>query len=417
MNKVLVVGGGGREHAIAWKLAQSPKVSQVYVAPGNAGMEAIATCVHIDQLDFEKLVTFAKDEGISLTIPGPEAVLAAGIVDYFQKEGLAIFGPTKAATAIESSKSFSKDLMAKYDIPTGEYQTFSDYKKAVAYIKTLKPPYVLKADGLAEGKGVIIVQTLEEADMALVDMLQNNRFGEAGNTVVIEEFLVGEEFSYMAFVNGADVYPMAIAQDHKRAFDNDKGPNTGGMGVYSPVQQITESIKQIAMRDILEKAAKSMVLEGRPFTGILYGGLIATADGPKTIEFNARFGDPETEIVLPLLENDLYSVMMDVLSGNDPNLTWSKEHIIGVVLASKGYPNKYDKDIPIYGLEDLDNNTMVFHFATTCKDGVYATNGGRVLLVVRKADSLEEARRQVYREIENIKCDNLYNRTDIGSKL
>ena len=432
MNKVLVVGSGGREHAIAWKLAQSPNVSQVYVAPGNAGMESIATRVPINQMDFAALATFAKNENISLTIPGPEAILSAGIADYFQAEGLAVFGPTKNAAIIESSKTFTKDLMQKYNIPTGGYKAFTDYAAAAEYIKTQPPPYVIKADGLAEGKGVVITDSPDEAHSALKEMMLNKRFGDAGNTVVIEEFLEGEEFSYMAFVKAGKVYPMVIAQDHKRAFDGDQGPNTGGMGAYSPVPQISEAMLQVARDEILQKAADAMVNEGRPFTGILYAGLIATADGPKVIEFNARFGDPETEIVLPLLEGDLYAVMTDILADKAPVMSWSKDYIIGVVLASKGYPGKYEKGFPIHGLENVGPDTQIFHFATareqtgytTARDKTayttaqgqtgYTTNGGRVLFAVRKAETLAAARDALYRDITHIKCENLFCRSDIG---
>ena len=414
MDKVLVVGGGGREHAIAWKLAQSPNVSQVYTTPGNAGMESIATRVPIDQMDFAALAAFVKSENISLTVPGPEVLLMAGIADYFQAQGLAIFGPTKAAAMIEGSKSFTNDLMQKYDIPTGGYKAFTDYTDAANYIKTQTPPYVIKADGLAEGKGVVITECLEEADNALKDMMLSKRFGDAGSTVVIEEFLEGDEFTYMAFVNGSKVYPMAIAQDHKRAYDGDTGPNTGGMGAYSPVPQVSEAMRQTAQQNILQAAADAMVKEGRPFTGILYAGLIATAEGPKVIEFNARFGDPEAEIVLPLLESDLYTVMTDILAGKTPNLTWSKDHIIGVVLASKGYPGKYEKGIPIQGLENIGPDTKIFHFATARDQNGYVTNGGRVLFAVRKAEALAAAREKLYQDIKHIKCENLFYRSDIG---
>ena len=417
MNKVLIIGGGGREHALAWKLAQSPNVSKVYVAPGNAGMEAVATRIPINPLDFPALSAFAKAEGITLTIPGPEAMLIAGIADHFKAEGLPIFGPTQSAAIIEGSKSFAKELMAKYNIPTATYKSFTDYPSAKAYIQTQTPPYVLKADGLAEGKGVIIATTIEEADSALKDMLQNARFGEAGKTVVIEEFLEGEEFSYMAFVNGSNVYPMVIAQDHKRAFDGDTGPNTGGMGAYSPVPQICESMLETARKDILQKTAEAMVKEGRPFTGILYAGLIATPSGPKVIEFNARFGDPETEIVLPLLENDIFTAITDILANKDPGLTWSKDHVVGVVLASKGYPGSYEKGIPIHGLENVNPDTMIFHFATNRDDNGYTTNGGRVLFIAKKAKSLAAAREAVYQDIEHIQCDNLFYRKDIGWRI
>jgi len=414
MYNVLVVGSGGREHAIAWKLAQSPNISKVYVTPGNAGMESIATRVPIDQMDFASLAAFVKKNNISLTIPGPEAILAAGIVDYFINEDLTIFGPTRAASIIEGSKSFAKDLMEKYQIPTAAHATFTDYSKAKDYLKTQTPPYVLKADGLAEGKGVIISDSFDEADQALQDMLQNGRFGEAGSTVVIEEFLQGEEFSYMAFVKGENVYPMVIAQDHKRAYDGDAGPNTGGMGAYSPVPQISNEMLLLAHSEVLVKAAKAMVQENRPFTGILYAGLIATDTGPKVIEFNARFGDPETEVVLPLLENDLYAVITDILADKNPELSWSKDHIIGVVMASKGYPNKYDTGVPIYGLETLDTETLTFHFATKQNDNDLVTSGGRVLLIAKKGQDYQSTRNALYKEIGKIKCDNLFYRTDIG---
>lgn len=416
MHKVLVIGTGGREHAIAWKLSQSPHIMKVYVAPGNAGMEAIATCVPINPMDFTALANFAKSEGITLTIPGPEAVLAAGIVDHFQKEGLGIFGPTKTAAILEGSKSFAKTLMEKYHIPTGAHKSFTDYQSAVAYIQTQPPPYVLKADGLAEGKGVIITSSQEEAEQALKDMLQNARFGEAGKTVVIEEFLEGEEFSYMAFVKGEKVYPMVIAQDYKRAYDDNKGPNTGGMGAYSPVPQISEAMLTIARESILEATAKAMVQEGRPFTGILYAGLIAMADGPKVIEFNARFGDPETEVVLPLLEGDLFTIISDILADKIPSLTWSTDHIIGVMLASKGYPGKYETGFPIHGLDSLCPETLAFHCATTGSETGLATNGGRVLFIARKAPCPKAAREAVYREIGNIRCENLFYRRDIGGQ-
>ncbi|MCL2528420.1 MAG: phosphoribosylamine--glycine ligase [Defluviitaleaceae bacterium] len=414
MNKVLIVGSGGREHAIAWKLAQSPHVSKVYVAPGNAGMESVATRVDIDPMDFVKLSAFVKSEGISLTIPGPEALLDAGITDHFQQERLAVFGPTQKAAMIECSKSFAKTLMEKYNIPTGTHKFFKDYPRAWEYVQSLAPPYVIKCDGLAEGKGVIITSSLEEADQALKDMLQNTRFGEAGKTVVIEEFLDGEEFSYMAFVKGEKVYPMAIARDHKRAFDNDTGPNTGGMGVYSPTPKISEAAMEIARVEILEKTAKAMVKEGRSFTGILFAGLIETPTGPKVIEFNARFGDPETEIVLPLLESDLYTAIMDILDGKTPSLEWSGDNIIGVVLASKGYPGKYEKGFPISGLEDLEPDTLVFHFATNRDEKGFTANGGRVLLIVKRGQDRQATRDALYQEIKKIKCENLFYRTDIG---
>lgn len=340
---VLVIGRGGREHALAWKFAQSEKVEKVYVAPGNEGMRDVATPIDIDENDFDALVLFAKENHVELTFVGPEIPLMNGIVDRFKEEGLRVFGPNKAAAVIEGSKAFTKELMKKYNIPTAAYETFTDYEEAVQYIEKVGAPIVIKADGLAAGKGVTVAMTLEEALQAAKEMLQDVKFGEASKKVVIEEFLDGQEFSLMAFVNGTTVHPMVIAQDHKRAFDGDKGPNTGGMGAYSPVPQISESAVQEAIETVLYPTAKAMIQENRSFTGILYAGLILTNDGPKVIEFNARFGDPETEVVLPRLENDLVDVCNAVLDESELTLQWSDEAVIGVVLAAKGYPEAYKK--------------------------------------------------------------------------
>ena len=340
---VLVIGRGGREHALAWKFAQSEKVEKVYVAPGNEGMRDVATPIDIDENDFDALILFAKENHVELTFVGPEIPLMNGIVDRFKEEGLRVFGPNKAAAVIEGSKAFTKELMKKYNIPTAAYETFTDYEEAVQYIEKVGAPIVIKADGLAAGKGVTVAMTLEEALQAAKEMLQDVKFGEASKKVVIEEFLDGQEFSLMAFVNGTTVHPMVIAQDHKRAFDGDKGPNTGGMGAYSPVPQISESAVQEAIETVLHPTAKAMIQENRSFTGILYAGLILTNDGPKVIEFNARFGDPETEVVLPRLENDLVDVCNAVLDESELTLQWSEESVIGVVLASKGYPEAYKK--------------------------------------------------------------------------
>lgn len=340
---VLVIGRGGREHALAWKFAQSEKVEKVYVAPGNEGMRDVAIPVDIDENDFDALVLFAKENNVELTFVGPEIPLMNGIVDRFKEEGLRVFGPNKAAAVIEGSKAFTKELMKKYNIPTAAYETFTDYDEAVKYIQKVGAPIVVKADGLAAGKGVTVAMTLEEALQAVKEMLQDVKFGVASKKVVIEEFLDGQEFSLMAFVNGTTVHPMVIAQDHKRAFDGDKGPNTGGMGAYSPVPQIPESAVQEAIETVLHPTAKAMIQENRSFTGILYAGLILTNDGPKVIEFNARFGDPETEVVLPRLENDLVDVCNAVLDESELTLQWSEDAVIGVVLASKGYPEAYKK--------------------------------------------------------------------------
>ncbi|GAB6467314.1 MULTISPECIES: phosphoribosylamine--glycine ligase [Bacillus] len=410
---VLVIGRGGREHALAWKFAQSEKVEKVYVAPGNEGMRDVATPIDIDENDFDALVLFAKENHVELTFVGPEIPLMNGIVDRFKEEGLRVFGPNKAAAVIEGSKAFTKELMKKYNIPTAAYETFTDYEEAVQYIEKVGAPIVIKADGLAAGKGVTVAMTLEEALQAAKEMLQDVKFGEASKKVVIEEFLDGQEFSLMAFVNGTTVHPMVIAQDHKRAFDGDKGPNTGGMGAYSPVPQISESAVQEAIETVLHPTAKAMIQENRSFTGILYAGLILTKDGPKVIEFNARFGDPETEVVLPRLENDLVDVCNAVLDESELTLQWSEESVIGVVLASKGYPEAYKKGDIIKGLDALQD-VIVFHAGTAMKHGDFVTNGGRVLFVACKANSLQEAKDTVYKEIGKIESDGLFYRSDIG---
>lgn len=421
MGKILIIGSGGREHALAWKFAQSPQVEKIFAAPGNPGIAEIenAECVDIAVSDFAALAEFAKANGIALTIVGPEAPLVDGIVDFFEREKLAIFGPRANAAIIEGSKSFAKELMKKYKIPTAAHEVFTDFATAAKYISVLRPPYVLKADGLAAGKGVVIAETYEDALAALAEMLQNKRFGSAGSTVVIEEFLSGTEFSYMAFVNGAAVYPMVVAKDHKRAFDGDEGPNTGGMGAYSPVPQISEEILEAARREILIPTAEAMVAEGRPFTGILYAGLIANKNGAKVIEFNARFGDPEAEVVLPRLESDLFAALTDILAGKEPELIWSGENVLGVILASKGYPDAYENGFPITNLENLEPETMLFHCGTavpkpdTADSSGLVTNGGRVLLAARKTETLEAARAELYRDIKKIKCANLFYRKDI----
>ncbi|AEW53510.1 TPA: phosphoribosylamine--glycine ligase [Bacillus cereus] len=410
---VLVIGRGGREHALAWKFAQSEKVEKVYVAPGNEGMRDVATPIDIDENDFDALILFAKENHVELTFVGPEIPLMNGIVDRFKEEGLRVFGPNKAAAVIEGSKAFTKELMKKYNIPTAAYETFTDYEEAVQYIEKVGAPIVIKADGLAAGKGVTVAMTLEEALQAAKEMLQDVKFGEASKKVVIEEFLDGQEFSLMAFVNGTTVHPMVIAQDHKRAFDGDKGPNTGGMGAYSPVPQISESAVQEAIETVLHPTAKAMIQENRSFTGILYAGLILTNDGPKVIEFNARFGDPETEVVLPRLENDLVDVCNAVLDESELTLQWSEESVIGVVLASKGYPEAYKKGEIIKGLDALQD-VIVFHAGTAMKHGDFVTKGGRVLFVACKANSLQEAKDTVYKEIGKIESDGLFYRSDIG---
>lgn len=417
MKKILVIGLGGREHAIAHKFAQSSQVSQVYVAPGNPGMSDVATSVNISMDNFPALIDFAKKEDIALTFVGPEVPLVGGIVDAFEKEGLRIFGPRSNAAIIEGSKDFAKKLMKKYNIPTSNYETFTDVKSAMAYITAKPAPYVLKADGLAAGKGVVIAQTLEEAKTSLVDMLQDNKFGAAGAKVVIEDFLVGEEFSFMAFVHGEKVWHMEIARDHKPVFNGNKGPNTGGMGAYSPAEQIPKGMIQNAVKEILLPTAKAMVAEGRSFTGILYAGLIATKEGAKVIEYNARFGDPETEVILPRLENDLYELITNILDNKDINLKWSDNITLGVILASHGYPGDYETGIEIKGLDNIAKDVIIYHCGTSEKNGKTVTNGGRVLIITSCEKDIETARSKVYKEIEKINFEGIHYRTDIGQNI
>ena len=409
---VLVIGGGGREHAIVDALRRSPQVSKVYCAPGNAGIGQQAFNVALKDTDVEGLKAFALENQVDLTVVGPEASLAAGIVDAFRAAGLKIFGHTQAATAIESSKEFAKRLMEKYGIPTAAYRSFSDFEEALAYVSARPFPAVLKYDGLAAGKGVVIAQDLDEARKALADMLLDHSFGEG--RVVVEDFLTGPEFSFLCFVDGDRVYPMPLSQDHKRAFDGDKGPNTGGMGAYTGLPFITEEDRQFAYEEILCKAASAMVAEGLPLSGVLYGGLMKTPQGIKVIEFNARFGDPETEVVIPLLESDIYEIFSAVAEGRalDFEPRWSSGVTLGVVLASKGYPGHYEKGYAIGGLDQVD--AQVYHMGTVFRDDAFLTSGGRVLMVVSGGKDLADARAKVYQEIDKIKCDNLFYRKDIA---
>lgn len=413
--KVLVIGRGGREHAICQKVSESPQVEQVFVAPGNAGMADVAELVKIEETELDKLIQFAKTEEVGLTIIGPEVPLLAGLADKFRKAGLSVFGPNQKAAEIEGSKSFAKHLMKKYSIPTAEYEVFSDYEAAKQYVIEKGAPIVIKADGLAAGKGVTVALDLEEALNSLKEMLEDSKFGEASATVVVEEFLAGEEFSLMAFVNGENVVPLEIAQDHKRAFDGDKGPNTGGMGAYSPVPQISEHDIQLAVETIVKPAAKALVKEGRSFCGILYAGLIQTEKGPKVIEFNARFGDPETQVVLPRMKSDLVQIMLDVMNGNTPEIEWDTQSMLGVVVASNGYPEAYEKGAQLNGLDEVGG--FVFHAGTEMgASGRFLTNGGRVLLVGAKADTLANAQASVYEELAKLHCDGVFYRKDIGFK-
>ena len=411
--KVLVVGSGGREHAIVDALFRSPSVEKIYCAPGNAGIACQAECVAIKDTDVEGLKQFAVENAIDLTVVGPEAALAVGITDEFRKAGLPIFGHTKSAARIESSKEFAKELMAKYNIPTAGYKAFDNYDEAVAYVEARPLPAVLKYDGLAAGKGVVIAETMDEAREALRDMLLDDRFGKG--RVVVEDFLTGPEFSLMCFVEGENVYPMPVAQDHKRAFDGDKGPNTGGMGAYTSLPFITDEDLEFAMEKVMRPTAKAMVAEGCPLTGVLYGGLMKTPDGVKVIEFNARFGDPETEVVLPLIDSDIANVFEAVAKGTTPaEIVWSKDVTLGIVLASKGYPGDYAKGFAIRGTEKVDGT--VFHMGTAVKDGELVTAGGRVLFVVAKGATLADAHKKANEEVSKIECENLFHRTDIGHK-
>lgn len=407
--KVLVIGKGGREHAIAHAVSRSSKVTAVYAAPGNPGMKSIATNVNISDSDVEGLVAFAKENQIDLTIVGPEHTLSLGVVDAFQKEGLKIFGPTKAAAQVESSKDFAKRIMMRHGIPTAAYATFDDKDAAVCYVKEKGAPIVVKEDGLKAGKGVTVAHTVEEALDAL-----DIAFAQEGNKVVIEECLTGFEFSLICFVCGDVVVPMEIAQDHKCAFDGDTGPNTGGMGVYSPVRRITPQIIEETMNTIMKPMAKAMVEEGVPFTGFLYGGLMLTDDGVKTIEFNARFGDPEAEVILPRLKGDFVEIIETVMDHEECTPEWSDEVTLGVVLASAGYPASSTKGAVIEGLDQVD--ALVYHMGTAEAEGKLVTAGGRVLIIVAQAPTLEDAYAKAYAEVAKVRCDCLFHRNDIGKK-
>ena len=412
MKKVLVVGGGGRCHAIVDALSKSPKVGKIYCAPGNAGIAAQAECVPVKDTDVEALKVFALSNGIDLTVVGPEASLAAGIVDTFRAAGLRIFGHTAAATAIESSKEFAKRIMEKYGVPTAAYRSFDDYDEALAYVSSRPFPAVLKYDGLAAGKGVVIANDQEQATWALKDMLLDQSFGKG--RVVMEDFLEGPEFSFMCFVCGEKVYPMPLSQDHKRAFDGDKGPNTGGMGAYTGLPFISAEDRDFALHNIMEKTASAMVSEGFPLSGVLYGGLMKTADGIKVIEFNARFGDPETEVVLPLLKSDIFDIFSAIAEGRDAeDPEWKDEVTMGVVLASKGYPGHYSKGFVIEGSEKA--LCHIYHMGTgRDSEGRLVTAGGRVMMCVCSAPTIAEAREKVYGEIGKIHCENLFHRSDIA---
>lgn len=416
--KVLVVGSGGREHALCWKIAQRPD-TEVYVAPGNIGMVDVATLVNIKVDDIAGLVDFAKAEGIDLTVVGPELPLTLGIVDAFQEAGLACFGPNKAAAKLEGSKAFSKELMKKYGIPTAAFDTFTDVEKAKAFVDEIGVPCVVKADGLAAGKGVIICMTREEADKAIEDMLTDHAFGDASATIVIEEYMVGPEVSVLAFADGKTVLPMVSAQDHKRIFDGDKGPNTGGMGAYSPAPVYTEALSTEVNKTIIEPTIAAMAAEGTPFTGILYTGLMLTEKGPRVLEYNVRFGDPETQPIMVRMKSDIVELFQACVDGklDEAALEWHDEAAVCVIMASGGYPASSEKGVPIHGLDDIAaEEAIVFHSGTAEKDGEIVTNGGRVLGVTAKDATIKGAIDKAYAAVEKINFDHMQFRRDIGAR-
>lgn len=416
--KVLVIGSGGREHALLWKLSQSPSVTDVYVVPGNDGMSDVASLIPIK--GNEDIIDFARLMQVDLTVAGPETVLTEGLADEFEKRGMAFFGPSKSAARIEGSKGFAKALMKKYGIPTAAYETFDDEEKAIAYLKANDTyPIVIKADGLASGKGVIIAQSEEEAINTVKDMLEGHTFSGAGRSVVIEEFMEGEEASMLCFCDGTNVVPMISAQDHKRIFDFDKGPNTGGMGAYAPAPVMTKEMCEEVNVRILRPIVAAMKKEGYPFKGCLYAGLMITSEGPKVVEFNCRFGDPETEAVLPLFDGDLARVMLDCVHGtlSDEAVVWKKACAVDVVLASEGYPASHSSGEVISGIEDAKKaGCLVFHAGTVKKNGEYVVNGGRVLNVVALADTLAEAKAKAYEGVSRISWRGMQYRHDIADK-
>ncbi|EOS55044.1 phosphoribosylamine--glycine ligase [Paenibacillus barengoltzii] len=418
---ILVIGAGGREHAICWSLAKSPKADKIYCAPGNAGIGQIAELVPIQVNEFEKLAAFAEEKRVGLVVVGPDDPLADGIVDVFEAKNIPVFGPRKNAAHIEGSKTFMKDLLKKYNIPTAAYEKFDNYEQALAYLQSRPVPIVIKADGLAAGKGVTVAFTREEAETALKNIMIDKVFGESGSQVVIEEFLEGQEMSILSFVDGETVRPMVAAQDHKQVYDGDKGPNTGGMGTYSPLPHIADSIIEEAIETIIKPTAKAMVAEGRPFRGVLFAGLMITPDGkPKTIEFNARFGDPETQVVLPRLKSDLLEIFLAAVNGtlDQVDIEWSEKAAVCVVLASGGYPASYPKGQPIQGLEEAQSaGALVFHAGTGKNEaGEWVTNGGRVLGVVGRGSSIAEARDNAYEAANLITFEGKHQRSDIAAK-
>lgn len=418
--KILLIGGGGREHALAWKLAQSPKVESVLAAPGNPGIAELpkCECISLSLDDLEKVADFAEDNGVELTVVGPEATLVAGIADVFKRRGLPVFGPSKAAAQLEGSKAFSKELMAKYDIPTAFFKVCEDIETAKAYVEEKGAPIVVKADGLAAGKGVVVAMTKEEALEAIDDMMADQKFGNAGARVVLEEFMEGEEASLLAFTDGKTVVPMIAAQDHKRIFDNDEGPNTGGMGTYAPAPVMTDVLRLKATERVLKPVVAAMAQEGTPYQGCLYAGLMINGDSVKVVEFNCRFGDPETQVILPLLDGDLAEIMLACATGtlDEVEVAWSDKAAVCVVMASGGYPGSYENGKEITGLAEAndDEATVVFHAGTKLVDGKIVTAGGRVLGVTSVDKNIRDARDRAYAAVEKINFDKVFYRKDIA---
>lgn len=407
--KILVIGKGGREHALAWKLNQSPLVDKVYIAPGNPGTAAFGINVDIKDSDIKALADFAEKEKIDLTVVGPETTLALGAADEFEARGLKIFGPRKDVARLESSKDFAKHIMNKYNVPTGAYETFTDFENAKAYVLKHGAPIVIKEDGLKAGKGVTVAMKIEEAVEAL-----EIAFAIPDNKVVIEEYLDGFEFSLIALAHEDKVIPLEVGQDHKRVFDGDKGPNTGGMGVYSPVRRVTKEIIDASVNEIIRPTLEGLKKEGLPFTGFIFAGIMDTKDGVKTIEFNARFGDPEAEVILPRMESDLVQLILDIMDGKETEVKWSEKTTVGVVLASEGYPASSTSNAEIEIEDGMES--ILFHMGTKEENGKLYTNGGRVLIVVAEGDTLAEAKEKAYSDIEKIKCEKLFFRHDIGAK-
>lgn len=418
--KVLVIGSGGREHAIIHKLSQSKNVEKIYCAPGNGGIAQIAETVSINAMDFDKLIEFAKQNEIDLSIASMDDTLVAGIVDRFQESGLKIFGPNKRAAIIEGSKSFSKDFMKKYNIPTAKYEVLSDFEKALLYLKNIKFPIVIKADGLALGKGVTICEDYFSAEKTIKEVMIDEKFGESGKTVVIEEFMTGPEVSVLCFCDGKNIVPMVCAQDHKRAFDNNEGPNTGGMGTISPTKFYTQEISKQCMDTIFKPTMEALIKEDRPFTGVLFFGLMLTSEGPKVIEYNARFGDPETQVVLPRLKTDLLKIVTACINGelDKINIEWEENTTACIMIASGGYPNEYKKGYEILGLDEAIKlkDLFIYHSGTILKEDKFYTNGGRVIGIMAKGDTLEDAKKLAYTGVNMIDFKDKYFRTDIGAE-